>query len=159
MIKYVKGDATQPIGEGLKVIAHICNNKGAWGAGFVLALSKRWMRPERMYKHSFYDSDRTGDPIPALGDIQIAVAEPDIFVCNMIAQDGLPSKERYQVVNYDALQKCLTTLTFRLERAKSMISVHMPRIGTGFGGGRWEIIEQIIAATVGEKFNVTVYDP
>jgi O-acetyl-ADP-ribose deacetylase (regulator of RNase III) len=156
MIKYVVGDATQPIGEGLKVIAHICNNQGAWGAGFVVALSKRWKRPERMYKHLF--SGEHGVTKPKLGDIQIVVAEPDIFVCNMIAQDGLPSKDNRQPLSYDALQSCSTTLAFRLERAKANISVHMPRIGTGFGGGSWSVIEKIIEATVGEKFEVTVYD-
>ena len=30
-IKYVKGDATEPIGEGNKLIVHICNNVGKWG--------------------------------------------------------------------------------------------------------------------------------
>jgi len=36
MITYLVGDATQPQGEGVKVIAHICNDIGAWGAGFVI---------------------------------------------------------------------------------------------------------------------------
>jgi O-acetyl-ADP-ribose deacetylase (regulator of RNase III) len=155
MVRYVTGDATKPIGEGLKVIAHICNDKGAWGAGFVLALSKRWERPERMYKHLF---DKRRENRPKLGDIQIVIAESDIFVCNMIAQKGLPTKDNRQPLDYQALQTCLTTLTFRLERCKQKISVHMPRIGTGYGGGNWGVIEKIIAATVGEKFEVTVYD-
>lgn len=40
-INYIKGDATQPIGENNKIIAHICNNEGKWGVGFVLAVSKK----------------------------------------------------------------------------------------------------------------------
>lgn len=43
-IHYVTGDATEPIGEGEKIIAHICNDQGGWGAGFVLALSKKMGR-------------------------------------------------------------------------------------------------------------------
>lgn len=27
-IIYLKGDATEPTGDGLKIIAHVCNNKG-----------------------------------------------------------------------------------------------------------------------------------
>jgi O-acetyl-ADP-ribose deacetylase (regulator of RNase III) len=41
-IFYMTGDATAPVGEGQKLIVHVCNDIGAWGAGFVLALSKRW---------------------------------------------------------------------------------------------------------------------
>jgi hypothetical protein len=40
-IQYIAGDATAPIGDGNKIIAHVCNDIGAWGAGFVLAISKR----------------------------------------------------------------------------------------------------------------------
>ncbi len=50
MINYVKGDATSPIGDGVKLIVHVCNDIGAWGAGFVLALSKKWITPEKQYK-------------------------------------------------------------------------------------------------------------
>ena len=46
-IKYVIGDATQPVGEGEKLILHIVNDSNRWGAGFVLSLSKRWKEPEK----------------------------------------------------------------------------------------------------------------
>ena len=45
-IRYVIGDATAPEGEGPKVIVHVCNDIGGWGRGFVVALSKRWDKPE-----------------------------------------------------------------------------------------------------------------
>lgn len=35
-IHYVKGDATCPMTPGTKIIAHICNDRGGWGKGFVL---------------------------------------------------------------------------------------------------------------------------
>ncbi|MFJ9407826.1 hypothetical protein [Streptomyces sp. NPDC101393] len=38
-ITYVQGDATAPQGKGVKVIAHVRNDLGGWGKGFVLALS------------------------------------------------------------------------------------------------------------------------
>ncbi len=40
-IRYIKGDATQPQAGGNKVIAHVCNDLGGWGKGFVMAISKR----------------------------------------------------------------------------------------------------------------------
>lgn len=48
MIQYIKGDATYPeriTPESIKIIVHIVNDMGAWGAGFVLALNKRWNKP------------------------------------------------------------------------------------------------------------------
>ena len=32
-ILYIKGDATAPIGSGVKVITHICNDIGGWEKG------------------------------------------------------------------------------------------------------------------------------
>jgi len=58
MIFYVKGDATKPekIEDENRMIVHICNNKGGWGRGFVMALSSRWPEPERRYRewYKFY---------------------------------------------------------------------------------------------------------
>lgn len=50
-IIYLKGDATKPIGDGLKIITHVCNNRGGWGKGFVKALSKKWKQPELNYRN------------------------------------------------------------------------------------------------------------
>ncbi len=52
-IRYLKGDATDPEGDGSKVIVHIGNDVGKWGKGFVLAISNRWKDPERTYIASF----------------------------------------------------------------------------------------------------------
>ena len=49
-ITFVRGDATTPSGKGPKIIAHVCNDIGGWGKGFVLALSRRWPEPERAYR-------------------------------------------------------------------------------------------------------------
>jgi hypothetical protein len=49
-IVYTVGDATKPEGKGRKIIAHVCNDTGAWGRGFVLALSKLSPTPERAFR-------------------------------------------------------------------------------------------------------------
>ena len=41
MLRYVTGDATVPQGGGPKILVHLCNDAGGWGAGFVLAVSRR----------------------------------------------------------------------------------------------------------------------
>ena len=37
-LRIIKGDATAPQGSGTKIIAHVCNDQGGWGKGFVLAV-------------------------------------------------------------------------------------------------------------------------
>lgn len=44
------GDATQPGSNGPSVLVHICIDQGHWGAGFVLALSRRFKAPEAAYR-------------------------------------------------------------------------------------------------------------
>ena len=45
-ITYIRGDATAPSAKGIKLIAHVCNDIGGWGKGFVVAVSRRWPEPE-----------------------------------------------------------------------------------------------------------------
>ena len=45
-ISYLVGDATAPKTPGPKMIVHVCNDIGAWGKGFVMALSRRLPEPE-----------------------------------------------------------------------------------------------------------------
>jgi len=53
-----------------------------------------------------------------------------------------------------------TALTTVAEHARELdASVHMPRIGCGLAGGRWEEIEPIIGRTlIKNGVPVTVYD-
>lgn len=55
------------------------------------------------------------------------------------------------------MQRCLTALAGHATRLTA--SVHMPRIGCGLAGGRWERIEPlIITALCAQDIPVTVYD-
>lgn len=146
-IKYLKGDATQPQGEGNKMIAHICNNEGKWGAGFVLALSKKWSGPEKLYRS-----------IPVnkleLGTVRYIVVEDNIAVANMVAQDGTKPKNGLSPIRYDALETALKNVS---EFCRDLgYSLHMPKIGAGLAGGDWTVIEKIIEDNV--QVPVTVYE-
>ena len=66
-INYVIGDATQPVGDGPKIIVHVCNDIGGWGRGFVVALSKRWPEPEGRYRAWHRGEEKA--PF-ALGEVQ-----------------------------------------------------------------------------------------
>jgi O-acetyl-ADP-ribose deacetylase (regulator of RNase III) len=153
MIKYVSGDATEPRGDGKKSILHIVNNLGAWGAGFVLAISNKWRKPELEYRRAGIQ----------LGAIQVVDVEPDVSIINMCAQDGLPSRTRRRAVDYEALAKCLDTarsvVLFPRGSQGTKGSVHMPRIGCGIAGGEWSEVEPLIIENlVHHGIDVTVYD-
>ncbi len=158
-ISYIEGDATAPIGSGNKVIIHICNNLGLWGAGFVLALSKKWKAPEQIYRKCFeHNSLLHTEPIK-LGDIQLINVTPDILVVNMIAQYGVRSYKGNPPLRYWALDKCLNTLASRLSNMSKIPSIHCPRIGCGLAGGSWTHVEQLLLKNLSARnFSIFVYD-
>lgn len=154
-ITYLKGDSTSPQTSGIKIIAHICNDIGGWGKGFVLAISKRWPEPEKAYRE--WHRDRAKNDF-ALGSIQIVQVEPYIYIANMIGQRGTKTGRSTGVpVRYEAIESCLEKLA---EESKLLnASVHMPRIGCGLAGGKWDRIEPLIEKTLLENgIDVYVYD-
>jgi O-acetyl-ADP-ribose deacetylase (regulator of RNase III) len=153
-IQYVQGDATAPPGKGAKLLAHICNDRGKWGKGFVLALSRRWPEPEAAYR-DWYRSRGQNDF--ALGAVQFVQVRPDLCVANMVAQEGMTAKAGVPPIRYAALEQCLSKLAAKARELNA--SVHMPRIGCGLAGGKWEEIEPLLVKTLGESgVPVTVYD-
>ncbi len=184
MLTYLKGDATQPqVSVGNKIIAHVCNDIGAWGKGFVLSLSRRYPYAEKTYRRWYQEQEnfiRTisfGETLEfikgtgvreeinkmALGAVQFVSVEHDnksippvrTYVANMIGQAGIYSKNNPAPIRYNALENCLLSVaTFaRIENA----SVHMPRIGCGLAGGEWSKIEPILERTL-DEIEVFVYD-
>jgi len=152
-INYVKGDATSPVGDGKKIIVHVCNDIGAWGAGFVLALSKKWKQPEAQYRAL---------KTRRLGDVQIVQVEEDIWVANMIGQKNTkPSFITMKnntvpvpPIRYGAVRAALATVNDAAY--KSGATIHMPRIGCGLAGGKWDEIESIVRDVM--SVDVYVYD-
>lgn len=144
-INYVKGDATNPIGGGNKIIPHICNNKNRWGAGFVLALSKRWSYPEQFY--------RARQKYP-LGEVDVLQVEDDIYVANMIAQhDTRPDSKGNPPIRYEALRTALSKVNKIAVEMNA--TIHAPKFGAGLSGGDWNVIEGIIEEIM--TVDVTIY--
>src|SRR5579871_1164020 len=83
-IRYTTGDATCPISEGNKIIAHVCNDIGGWGKGFVNALSAKWNEPEKKYR-AWHRSKQNFE----LGQVQFVRVENNIWVANMIGQKDI----------------------------------------------------------------------
>lgn len=172
-IRYVTGDATAPEGNGPKIIAHVCNDVGGWGAGFVLAVSRRWQAPELAYRN-WFDATRSGatDYPLRLGHVIYIAVEKPVVVANMVAQQGFGSRD-HPPLRYDELRVCLDDVARYClgERgghpdtrtgarfAGLRPSVHMPRIGCGLAGGNWEDVSAIVREQLCARgIEVTVYD-
>jgi O-acetyl-ADP-ribose deacetylase (regulator of RNase III) len=153
-LRFVKGDATSPQAKGPKIIAHVSNDIGGWGKGFVVAISRRWKEPERAFRQ--WHRERAGNDF-GLGATQLVQVQPDVWVANMVGQRGIKSGSGGPPVRYEAIERCLHTVAGHAAELKA--SVHMPRIGCGLAGGKWERIEpMIVAALCGRDIPVTVYD-
>jgi len=152
-INYVKGDATQPQASGNKIIAHVCNDIGNWGKGFVLALSARWPQPEQEYRKWFKSKQNF-----ALGVVQFVAVEENLWVANMIGQRNIKKdKQGNPPVRYDAIAKAFAQVAVFAKEKNA--SVHMPRIGCGLAGGTWDKMEPIITEElINKDIPVIVYD-
>lgn len=154
-IRYLRGDATEPKAHGHSIIAHICNDEGRWGRGFVVAVSARWPQPEREYRRWYR---QRADNDFALGTVQLVEVGRGLHVANMIGQHGIRTSQSRPPIRYDAVARCLAALAGHALELDA--SIHLPRIGTGLAGGTWDRIEPLIVAHLcANAIPVTVYDP
>ncbi|MGC2234963.1 MAG: hypothetical protein WA584_02210 [Pyrinomonadaceae bacterium] len=153
-INYTVGDATMPQTPGNKIIAHVCNDIGAWGKGFVLAISKLSPAPERAYR-DWYQGREQNDF--ALGAVQFVRLSPEISVANIIGQHGIRTISGTPPIRYDAVETALEIIGRKALETEA--SVHLPRIGCGLAGGNWSKIEPLLEKQICVKdVAVFVYD-
>ena len=146
-LTYVRADATQPQSAGKLIIAHVCNDSGGWGRGFVTALSKRSPLPERAFRRWFAEENSDF----ALGAVQFVAVADGVWVANMIGQHDIRRKGQSgpPPVRYEAIETALGRVA---ERAlQEGARVQMPRIGCGLAGGKWEKIEPLIQRQLCER--------
>ncbi len=165
MITYQIGDATQPIGMGMRYIIHVCNSVGGWGRGFVNAISNRWPQPEAAYRGWFRSGHHPLWGEFKLGQIQSVTVEPSIRVINMIAQEGYGYGNRNlhrssevdskPPIRYGALFQCLKLVGQDAKAEKA--SIHAPRIGCGLAGGNWGRVEPLLQSAF-KDLDVHIYD-
>ena len=165
-IRYLKGDATRPEPWENTIIAHICNDDGKWGKGFVVAISRRWPEPEAKYRAWHKDRAHTSSGFK-LGAVRfVAVKTLDttlnpglkLWVANMIAQHGIRDPQNPTPIRYGALSQALLHVAEFAKKNGAVVC--MPRIGSGLASGDWGKIERIILETLdAQGVSVTVYDP
>lgn len=173
-IHYIAADATEPYqkseGQAYNYLLHVCNNVGAWGAGFVIPLAKKWPHTKQAYTEAVLAM--------SLGENQIVPVEDNLAVVNMIAQlDVIPIAHKYSAehvrrvsnetstwrnhrsailpnIQYDALFRCLETIG---QQAHPDSRFHFPMFGAGLGGGNWDLIAAIINSTLTYRYETWCY--
>lgn len=166
-IQYIERDITDPIETNtIVLILHVCNDSGLMGSGVAYALFKKWPNVRSDYIEWFnFETDNpiTDDKIKPfkIGRCQLVeVAPPNIYVINMIGQNGLRGYGNPIPINYSAIDSCLQEVErLATEMGKYFgrdVVVNMPRIGCGLAGGSWDKIEPLILKNI--KHSVTIYD-
>jgi len=159
-IHYIVGDATSPqITEGeVSVICHCCNTIGAWGAGFVIPLGEKYPLAKLSYKSAIEMASKKREAL--LGEVNFVDCDENINIANIFGQSSIKlDKDGNPPINYNALENGFIKIINHYNKAGKEITIHMPRIGCGLAGGKWEVIEGLINQTFTKHdVEVFVYD-
>jgi len=155
-LKYIKGDLFQNLPKDRKVmIPHVCNDIGAWGAGFVIAIDTYSEKPKQDYHNFLASMKKCGNADP-LGSINNSWIEDGNIVSNMIAQRGVDGKHP---LRYFALMECMRKVRANMNGKHSPDEIYCPKFGSGLAGGNWCAIERmIIECWVDNDINVKVFE-
>lgn len=155
MIEYVKGDATLPQGEGIKIVVHIVNDLGLFGSGFAKCVAEKYPIVREKYREWALTGTNFG-----LGSTQVVKITDTLYFINLIGQRGVRAvgdTKSPAPIKYFAVKRGLKDAWLW---AKDMsATIHMPRIGCGLAGGKWEEIEKIVnEELIANNIKVVVYD-
>jgi len=152
-IQYLIGDATDPRGEGKKIIAHVVNDATPrWGGGFARVGGNCWPAAQEDFI-AWTGQDRSH---LRLGQNRLFPINADFSVFHMVAQHGYGKSDKPRI-RYQYLETCLKTLS-EIAQGKSA-SVHMPRIACGQAGGNWGVVSELIDDILCRRgVRVTIYD-
>lgn len=149
-ITYVTGNATQPRGEGPRIVAHLVNDQAhAWGGrGFAMDLKRAQPQAAEAYRAwTIASADNL-----RLGNVHLVEVAGGISVASLVAQEGY-GDSRAPRLRYAALGECLEKVSVAAQRREA--TVHMPKIGTGQAGGVWHLVADLIEDKL-SRFGVKV---
>lgn len=123
----------------------------SWGAGFAKAIAYKYPSAQQDFREW-----TIGDPGNlSLGKTHCVQVSSDTFIVSMVSQHGYGPSPKPRI-RYLALRNCLEQLS---DCALKMgASIHVPLIGTGFAGGNWSYIAELLdEAVVRKGIRTTVY--
>ena len=145
-IQFITGDATDPIGTGNKIIAHVCNDIGAGGAvcpGHLQAMAS---------------AGGGISEIAGMSDARHTLpdqVDPGIWVANMIAKGEFAPRT---VFLQSAMPRSGSAWDIGCRIAEIARDHSHAAIGCGLAGGKWESVEPLIRIAI-PATEVFVYEP
>lgn len=129
-------------------VLHVCNNVGAWGKGFVLAVNQLSPLPKQKY----VEDHRAGKL--ALGSWRIVPTHDVFHVVNIVAQKGLPSKDNpvpFSQKHFDEAISEIAGNAQRFSEANNTPFVFVaPTLGAGLARGNWGTIKSTLSQRINE---------
>jgi hypothetical protein len=164
----IDGDATKPQLSNptdIAVIPHVCNNIKKFGAGFTNSLNKTFGKGP----YETYMSMDCGSPNGLknfLGEISVCNIkdEGNIYVVNMIAQNGVIGALNPKPIKYWALMHCMERVKEFIggvvgENPDREVVIHTCRFGSDLAMGNWEFIKELIEEIwVDSGIDVVIYN-
>lgn len=147
-MKIIKEDLFSYIqGRSHYVIAHVVNNKGAMGAGFVVPLVKAFPNVKVAYMANK----------PSLGQCQMVEIANDSYVANMCGQTLGGKRPLFYNKLVNAMDNLVKHLRMINEKASEKYEIVCPRFGSGLAGGDSRFIQELIHdCWTKEGFEVTI---
>jgi O-acetyl-ADP-ribose deacetylase (regulator of RNase III) len=140
-IQYQHGDVARATGAGPIVIGHVVSDSAhSWGrVGVARALAARYRDAATAFRAwSIADGDNL--QLGNVHEVDVGRNEP-VVIASMVAQRGYGSSLTPRLV-YSALATALDRLAASARRRGA--TVHLPRIGAGQAGGRWDLVEELL---------------
>src|SRR5579864_22291 len=152
-LRFLPGDASEPLGAELKLLLQVVNDQAlVWGGGFAKQARKKWPHAQAQFRQWAYGRQNL-----KLGNIHSVSVRQDLTLVSLVCQHGFGTAGSGPRLRYGALFSALEKVAELA--AEKDATVHMPRIGTGEAGGSWNIIEGIILETLVSKgIKVMIYD-
>ncbi|MDO8309015.1 MAG: ImmA/IrrE family metallo-endopeptidase [Actinomycetota bacterium] len=138
------------------LIAHVvANSAHGWSRqGVAASLAQRFPQAASAFRHwTIASPDNL--VLGAVHHVQMWAGERPVTIVSMVAQDGHGASKTVRL-HYSALSEALAQVALLATSRQAV--VHLPRIGAGQAGGRWDLIEEIITEELADRgLDVTIH--
>jgi len=164
MLKYVKGDVTNPQSRNIDLIVQCVNGSYKMGSGVAKAIMDKWpiVRESYMAQKSLElgSVHYVNVSRQEFGGDHYMNSSQKTWVANLVGQPDVRSKDLPVPIDYPAFRRGFEDIAdwaAKTEKHGWTVSIAMPRIGCGLAGGEWSTVEMIIREKL-KDFPVTVFD-
>lgn len=134
------------------LLVHGCNTKSVMGAGIALQIKHKYPNAFNDY---FMKCQLTNNTDSLLGDIVTTRITDEFYIVNAFTQINYGRYHYWSNVNYEAIRSVFTKVNDLALYYN--LPVIFPMIGSGYGGGDWTIIEEIIDINLDPKIEKTLF--